>query len=346
MECNVAIGFKACCAKSLRSILQTQLLELLVSDSCFYCFADPDLSQVQVLDAVNIPESTFPALQKMVGYDQLGPGIAEKLRLVMAYDVDFPRNRIKQHLQHFFDDYPQYRPAYESNWKDFNSSMGTLSLPDLTVGVGIHRLASNQQPFTLREIRILELISPSLTQTVRSLVSSEELSRYRSFADRINSLQLADHLSKRGVRKCSAGIQLYSTANRYLISALEREWRRQAVSQHRSRHQFEIRLFRLKNRTYRPTLTQIKTENEAESVWLLRMERATDQYSKLLRKLNALALTQREIEIAIFVRSGLNNKEIAARLNISYNTVRSHVAKIYGETGVSSQTQLVAFLNK
>ncbi|MGR8930625.1 MAG: hypothetical protein ACU836_08280 [Gammaproteobacteria bacterium] len=56
----------------------------------------------------------------------------------------------------------------------------------MTVGVGVHRLSpTHEAPYTLREIGILELLGPSLTQTIRSLALAEELNRYRSFADNL-----------------------------------------------------------------------------------------------------------------------------------------------------------------
>ena len=53
-------------------------------------------------------------------------------------------------------------------------------------------------------------------------------------------------------------------------------------------------------------------------------------------------LTSRELEVLRLLASGLANKQIAARLEISDHTVKFHVAAILGKLGASSRTEAVA----
>ena len=53
------------------------------------------------------------------------------------------------------------------------------------------------------------------------------------------------------------------------------------------------------------------------------------------------ALTAREIEVLQFLADGLPNKAIAARLGISDQTVKFHVASITGKLGVANRTEAV-----
>jgi DNA-binding CsgD family transcriptional regulator len=53
------------------------------------------------------------------------------------------------------------------------------------------------------------------------------------------------------------------------------------------------------------------------------------------------ALTPRELEIIALLAEGLPNKGIAARLGISDQTVKFHVASIYGKLGASNRTDAV-----
>ncbi len=55
----------------------------------------------------------------------------------------------------------------------------------------------------------------------------------------------------------------------------------------------------------------------------------------------AEALTPREIEVLEHLAEGLTNKAIAARLAISDQTVKFHVASIAGKLGVANRTQAV-----
>lgn len=52
-------------------------------------------------------------------------------------------------------------------------------------------------------------------------------------------------------------------------------------------------------------------------------------------------LTPREIEVLRAMAEGLANKEIAARLAISENTIKFHVASVMGKLGAASRTEAV-----
>ena len=52
-------------------------------------------------------------------------------------------------------------------------------------------------------------------------------------------------------------------------------------------------------------------------------------------------LTPREIEVLEALALGLSNRAVASRLGLSENTVKFHVASIYGKLGVSTRTQAV-----
>lgn len=54
------------------------------------------------------------------------------------------------------------------------------------------------------------------------------------------------------------------------------------------------------------------------------------------------ALTNREREILALLADGLGNKQIAARLGISANTVKTHLELLFERLGVSSRAEAVA----
>src|SRR5678815_116956 len=47
------------------------------------------------------------------------------------------------------------------------------------------------------------------------------------------------------------------------------------------------------------------------------------------RAQEALGISPRELEVLVLLAAGRSNKEIAGRLNVSPNTVKTHVAKVF-----------------
>ncbi|RDK00877.1 helix-turn-helix transcriptional regulator [Paraburkholderia lacunae] len=52
-------------------------------------------------------------------------------------------------------------------------------------------------------------------------------------------------------------------------------------------------------------------------------------------------LTSREIEVLMMLAEGLSNKEIARQLDISDNTVKFHLAALFGKLGATNRTEAV-----
>jgi two-component system, NarL family, nitrate/nitrite response regulator NarL len=78
--------------------------------------------------------------------------------------------------------------------------------------------------------------------------------------------------------------------------------------------------------------------------------RATHDVAASLRKLDharrhalGFGLTRRELDIIRAVLDGDTNREIAARLSISENTVKRHLMHTYDKMGVSSRVELALF---
>ena len=58
-------------------------------------------------------------------------------------------------------------------------------------------------------------------------------------------------------------------------------------------------------------------------------------------KADSLGLTPRELEILELIAAGLSNKEIAARVFVSENTVKTHSSRVFDKLGARRRTQAV-----
>lgn len=59
------------------------------------------------------------------------------------------------------------------------------------------------------------------------------------------------------------------------------------------------------------------------------------------RKLESLGITPRELEILELIAQGLSTREIAGRVSVSENTVKTHASRVFGKLGVRRRTQAV-----
>jgi NarL family two-component system response regulator LiaR len=58
-------------------------------------------------------------------------------------------------------------------------------------------------------------------------------------------------------------------------------------------------------------------------------------------RLESLGLTPRELEILELIAAGLSNREIAERLHVSENTVKTHSSRVFDKLGARRRTQAV-----
>jgi NarL family two-component system response regulator LiaR len=55
----------------------------------------------------------------------------------------------------------------------------------------------------------------------------------------------------------------------------------------------------------------------------------------------SLGLTPRELEVLALIAEGLSNKEIAERVSVSENTVKTHSSRVFDKLGARRRTQAV-----
>jgi DNA-binding NarL/FixJ family response regulator len=74
---------------------------------------------------------------------------------------------------------------------------------------------------------------------------------------------------------------------------------------------------------------------------LFRRPAAPETFEANTRAMASLGISDREFEVLEQLAAGRSNKEIAGRLNVSPNTVKTHVANLYGKLEVKRRTEAI-----
>ena len=70
-------------------------------------------------------------------------------------------------------------------------------------------------------------------------------------------------------------------------------------------------------------------------------ERAASPFRRNDEKAAEIGITRRELEILELIAEGLSNKEIAERVFVSENTVKTHSSRVFEKLGARRRTQAV-----
>lgn len=75
--------------------------------------------------------------------------------------------------------------------------------------------------------------------------------------------------------------------------------------------------------------------------WRLTQKKPAGPFEKNEAALKSLNISPREYETLELLAGGLTNKEIARKLDVSPNTVKTHLAKLYEKLGAARRTDAV-----
>lgn len=82
----------------------------------------------------------------------------------------------------------------------------------------------------------------------------------------------------------------------------------------------------------------------ALGIWVgnrLTRKSGPDKFERNTRALSALQISEREYDVLELLADGLSNQEIADKLFVSSNTVKTHLVHLYGKLDVSRRTQAI-----
>ena len=80
---------------------------------------------------------------------------------------------------------------------------------------------------------------------------------------------------------------------------------------------------------------------ERERIIEREVEVSTSPFALNEKRLRELAITKRELEILELIASGMSNREIADKLFVSENTVKTHSSRLFDKLSAKRRTQAV-----
>jgi DNA-binding CsgD family transcriptional regulator len=89
------------------------------------------------------------------------------------------------------------------------------------------------------------------------------------------------------------------------------------------------------------TLTRKRPATIIKEVPVRAPVQSTDPFVADEARVSRLGITARELEILGLIASGLSNREIAGRLFVSENTVKTHSSRLFDKLGAKRRTQAV-----
>jgi DNA-binding CsgD family transcriptional regulator len=339
----------------IKHIFRSHLLPLMGGTSGFFAWTTPDIASPMIVDTVNISNSDQKILQELIQQDPMAKYMVEHGRPTMAYDVDIPRENITRNNDIFFDNHPQYKLDDHPYFERLKTALISLDLPEVSLGVAIHRLSPEDVSFTHRDVRIFELLQPHLMHAIKTIVLREELTKHKSLANKLAELPSPLALVAHDFRLIFLNSALTDLFQKKpgerlpeeIAHLMQREISRYEAPYDIEDSKIEIPFVNLPQGIFRLSFSSVNgDESLEEKMWLLRMKSAVEPYSKMNIMMQEAGLTGREIEICILIRDGFENQVIAARLFISLHTVKNHVRNIYKKMNIHTRAQLVALLNK
>lgn len=85
----------------------------------------------------------------------------------------------------------------------------------------------------------------------------------------------------------------------------------------------------------------IKPKHIIETRELVKEFAPTETFQLNIEQLELSGISKRELEVLQLMAEGLSNKEIAERLFVSLNTVKTHASKIFEKLDVKRRTQAI-----
>lgn len=349
--------------QTLKSLFEAQILPLLNAHSALYAWTDSDLLAPRLIDSINIPDEEIASIHQFISQDPQAGSLLTHSHPVIARDIEVPKERSvngdedpfeeePRHLDPFSLEVPKVSDGY-GYFSTSNSGVITLALRDVNLGAGIHRRMPCDKPWTVRDVRVLEQISAHLLMAIKTIVLTEELSRHRSMVDILADSPTAVAVVDEDmlINYCNSAWKSLMGEERapqldselkFILIQEKTKWE-PPFSTHAMNGEDPV--YRLSGKDCQLSFSPLRKEADIDS-WLLQVKPLPEANQKVNGLMQEAGLTKRERDACNLIRQGIDANEIAERLFISPNTVKTHLKRIHLKLGVHTRAQLVAALNR
>ena len=346
--------------QDLRTFFQNNFLSLFEAEACGVHWADVDfIHQTQgparTFEIVGIPENEIEHISKIFPYyESITNFFITSQRAVVAHDIDIPRATLQKEIGNFFTDHPEYDRKKLKRTDTLRTNISVSDPPDFQTSFGISRFYPNDSVWTLRELRMMELLQPHLIQSIKTIAMNEELKKYKALSE-----ALADSPTVLALINPRFQIIFHNQAFKELLPVepgqklpvdlaglIRSELLKYNPPSRTDGSKIQLTFYKLPQGIFRLNLTLLNQDEDEESrCYLLRIKPAVEPFSKMNLFMQEVGLTAREMEIASLVRDGIDDREVGDRLFISIHTVKNHLKNIHQKLNVHTRAKLVAVLN-
>jgi len=232
-------------------------------------------------------------------------------------------------------------------WQQDKSCCTIITLfdePGQTLTLYFCRLNAQEYFYSQRDVELLKILRPMLLQTIKLILFQEASQHFPKIMEHWPSQ--AEPMAI----LCEDGTTVFQ--NDSFEQSIEKEkatFLSTAFSIVRIIKQKKIAghsfLSKLGKRLYEITLTLISNGiGKNKGIYFLRLSRVTNQLGKVFSQLNRAGLTNRELEITMFIYQGISSREISEKIHLSYHTVRNHLKSIYSKMGVSTRSEMLVWI--
>ena len=339
----------------LQRLAETTLLPLLKAQTFGAAWIDFDLKGIKQGEArlfvtAGLPDHEREIAEKLQTYCQSVTEIfVSSLRPAVTHDIDVPRNCLTEEIERFFSDHPDLNKSDYPIASNVGNFIALADSPDFSIGIGFSRIKPHDAPFTYRELRMAELLQPSLVHSLKYIALRRDLTHIGALAEHLadtpNPIALV--CPEGGIRFCNPVFEetFHLQAGNPLPDDLALMVQTQddvfSPTENFLGQDHQPLFFRWENEIYRLNLTRLDPMEDYEGrCWLLKFKPALEPQSKVAYAMHRGQLTPRETEVASLVCDGFTDKQIAQRLFISPSTVNNHLKSIFKKMEVHNRVLL------